>query len=217
MVLVVLPAVGLLSGTVPPNLGVLIAIGLLVWIVALFLVITPFRLWKADQAAIGELRDLQRPRLGLEFDPKAGRPYLEESATDGEAREFLVRKFRVGIANLSNKTIDRVRVVLDDCDPQLANVWHHNSLHFMGKPDEYVELHPGTNPTVVLDVVWAYLQLGADGNAPTGVSRLELIYQGKQLDLKRNLPIRDHRIDICVEGTDTSGVTRQFDNQSLAC
>jgi len=122
LVLVVLPAVGLLSGTVPPNLGVLIAIGLLVWIVALFLVITPFRLWKADQAAIGELRDLQRPRLGLEFDPKAGRPYLEESATDGEAREFLVRKFRVGIANLSNKTIDRVRVVLDDCDPQLANV-----------------------------------------------------------------------------------------------
>ena len=87
----------------------------------------------------------------------------------------------------------------------------------MGKPDEYVELHPGANPTVVLDVVWAYLQLGADGNAPTGVSRLELIYQGKQLDLKRNLPIRDHRIDICVEGTDTSGVTRQFDNQSLAC
>ncbi len=138
-------------GTIPQGWGaaisVFVGLFLCVWLLLLVLVLTPVRLWRSDQATIGELRDLQRPNLGLVFDPKLGRPYVEDSVIESDKGKFLLRKFRIGITNLSNKTVERVRVVLENCEPQSANVWPDNALHWMGKSDEYVDLHPNKGPT----------------------------------------------------------------------
>jgi hypothetical protein len=98
---------------------------LILWLVWLFLVYAPYRIWLRNTKTIADFEEARRPRLRIVFGATGEtdtRPYLQSlvflrEGTVGPPVRVLDRRYRVGIQNMSTAVIPNVSVRLESCQP----------------------------------------------------------------------------------------------------
>jgi hypothetical protein len=138
-----------------------------------------------------------RPRLDIVLRHHQ-RPYvMEQTREDPETGyvEFYQRWYRVGI--VSDQAV-RVHVLLESVAPQSQFVFPGHALQVMGQPPgtEWVDVHPGPDPTVFIDVFVQTID-ERSGVAPEDVRSLHLCYVNQ---VNRLLPNRRQVVGLRVQG-----------------
>ena len=94
------------------------------WLVFVFFIEAPARIWKTATDRIAEYEEASRPKLRIVFAPtndEDSRPYLQTQVfniIEGRLRvQMRDRRFRVGIQNMSSSTIPGVTLRLARCEP----------------------------------------------------------------------------------------------------
>src|ERR1051326_4415828 len=117
---------------------------------------------------ISESANRETNVLEIVFDERA-KPYFEEQPKVVAGRVVTDRRYRVGIRNLGSVSLPKVRLVLENCEPdQCPGVHLGHTFHVMGDTNHLSEFSvpPGDVPTVFLDVVYDEISNGqAYGNA----------------------------------------------------
>jgi hypothetical protein len=142
------------------------------------------------------------------------RPYVMDLSRNGEDGDWLKRWFRVGV--LSDKLVN-VHVLLDSCVPESENVFPAHALEVMGQQErtEYVDVHPGAEPSVFIDVFTQTID-ERSGIDPEDANTLRFCYVRP---LRSLIPNQRQRVGLKVEGGGASR-TRffaiDFDRKGLA-
>lgn len=189
--------------------GLVSGVGIIVIsLVVLTLLVTPARMWKADQAELAELRARANPRLTIVFDAAQGRPYVQDRnivagyTDDGEGhvgqRYVIQRQIRVGIRNVSDQLVQGAHVVLESVQPVSGNVYPGHALKQQGSGTEFFDVHPDAEPTVFVDVLVCLLRIPTfESSEPSAVEELHLCYVQNLLG---KLPLQDHTLALRVDG-----------------
>jgi hypothetical protein len=122
---------------------------------------------------------------------------MEQTREDPETGyvEFYQRWYRVGI--ISDQAV-RIHVLLESVVPQSQFVYPGHALQVMGQPQgtEWVDVHPGPDPTVFIDVFIQTID-ERSGVAPEDVRSVHVCYVNQ---VNRFLPNRRQVIGLRVQG-----------------
>lgn len=159
--------------------------------------------WEHDRLLALEAAQGRLPVLDIVV-RSTERPYVQEITsfrTDAygsptEEAGTTERRYRVGI--LSDALVQNVHVLLESCEPMSEFVFPAHALSMMGRPDrtEFVDVHPGDDPAVFVDV-FAQRFNEQSGTPPDEMNLIHLCYVQQLSSL---LPNRRHRVGLRVEG-----------------